>query len=153
MESRVEVFSAGKLERLRRKIREMQLRIEAKDGWQVSPLSPMKIVELFDRVKVREGYELVGYIFRSGGNGNGAVWAVEAGSCPEVEECVRTDNIIKTPKPIAALPPEVVLEVDGTAESYLQEVRFLVRELYEFGALWAWGELGHHTIIDRSFGL
>ncbi len=135
MESRVEVFSAGKLERLRRKIREMQLRIEAKDGWQVSPLSPMKIVELFDRVKVREGYELVGYIFRSGGNGNGAVWAVEAGSCPEVEECVRTDNIIKTPKPIAALPPEVVLEVDGTAESYLQK-SILVRELYEFGALW-----------------
>lgn len=149
MESRVKALSARKLEKIRRKIREMQFEVELREGWQKSPLSPMKIVELFDRVKVRKGYQLVGFIFRSGGNGNGVVWAVESGYEPNLEDCDKMDNFLKTPKPRMAIPPECVLEVDGSAESYLQKSIF-VRELHEFGALWHGVSWGHHIIIDRK---
>lgn len=147
--SKIYRFSASKLERMRKRIGDMQSEIKAVEGWQKSSLSPMKILGLFDKLRILEGYELVGYIFRRGGNGNGVVWAVPEGISAELSECEKLDDVLKTPKPRLAVNPEFVIEVDGSPESYLQK-SILIRELYEFGALWHGASWSLHRIIGRK---
>ncbi|AIY89299.1 hypothetical protein [Geoglobus acetivorans] len=122
-------------------------RVPAKNGWQKSPVSPMEVLRLFGRLKVREGFELIAYVFRDGLQGKGVVWAVPEGHFPEVGECAKLDEV-GTPKPEKALLPSMVLDGDGTPESYIQASIFL-REMDEFGALWHELRWGLHEIIDE----
>ena len=52
------------------------------DGWSVSDVDPMAVLDLFSALRLRSGFELVAYRFRESGNGNGngVVWAVSAGT-------------------------------------------------------------------------
>lgn len=109
----------------------------------------MELVRLFNRLRVKRGFELIAYVFRSGGNGNGVVWAVPEGCFPEVDECERLDTLLKTPKPRCAISPFSVVEMDHSPESYIQ-MSIFVREVCEFGALWHGQSWSLHDIIDRK---
>jgi hypothetical protein len=75
LESRDKIytFSAKRLQRIRRKIERMCF-FQVKGDWQKSPVSPMDVINLFDRIRIRDGYELVAYVFRGRMGGNGVVW-------------------------------------------------------------------------------
>lgn len=141
-------FSARKLQRIREKARKFSP-LNVREGWQKSPISPMEIVKLFSKLRVKEGFELVAYIFRSDIGGNGVVWAVPEGCFPDVDECERLDDTLGTPKPHCAISPFSVVEMDGSPESYLQKSIF-VRELLEFGAYWHGLSWTLHEIIDSK---
>jgi len=120
-----------------------------KKGWQKSPVSPMEIVRLFSKLRIKEGFELIAYIFRSDIGGNGAVWAVPEGCFPDVDECEKLHDAFGTPKPGCAISPFSVVEIDGTPESYIQKSIF-VREILEFGAFWHGLSWSLHEIIDTK---
>ncbi len=138
-------FPGKKLQKLHMETEDLW-RVSAEEGWQKSPVSPMEVLRLFDRLSLKEGFELVAYVFRSGLRGRGVVWAVPEGHFPEIRECERLDSA-GTPRPKSAVSPSMVLDGDGSPESYIQASLFL-REMEEFGALWDELEWGLHEIID-----
>ncbi len=146
--SRIFKFSAKKLQKLHMEAENLW-RVPAEDGWQKSPISPMEVLRLFKGIRIKDGFELIAYIYRSGLNGNGVVWAVPEGYFPEIEECERLDYFLHPPKPEKAIPPMHVIEGDGSPESYINASLF-IREMWEFGALWHGLSWGLHEIIDRK---
>lgn len=133
-------FSITKLNALRRRSSKARQITEemCPEGWSKSPLDPAKLVALFTSLRVKPGFVLRAYQFRTGGNGNGVVWAlpVEA-DFPDPDHCLRqSDRLLEPPKPLAALDDVMdVIEGDGTPWSYLS-ASLLKRELDEFGAMW-----------------
>jgi len=115
-------FSARKLQRIRDKARKLSP-LDVKKGWQKSPISPMEIVKLFSKLRVKEGFELVA--------------------------CERLDDTLGTPKPRCTISPYSVVEMDGSPESYIQKSIF-VREIEEFGAFWHGLSWSLHDIIDSK---
>ena len=116
-------------------------RIEADDlpdQWSISTVDPMDLVSVFPCLKVKDGYRLVAYQYRSGENGNGVVYAIpRSASLPSPEACPkREDHFLDPPQPAEALDSFMeAIEGDGTPLSYLS-ASLLGRELAEFGALW-----------------
>ncbi len=146
-EVKAEYFSATRLNEMRRKAQELQLDLPGKEGWHVSPVSPMEIVKIFPNVWIKEGFTLNAYIFRSGENGNGVVWALpEDSEFPEPDECNVSDDVLKTPEPPHAKPFYEVIDDDGSLQSYLS-ASILTRELFEFGALWHGCWWSYHEVI------
>ncbi|WP_456478582.1 hypothetical protein [Geoglobus ahangari] len=119
-------------------------------GWQRSAVSPMEVVRLFDRLWVREGYELVAYIYGFEVSSLGVVWAVKEGTPTEIEECERLEDELGTPRPCGAVEITEVIEGDGSSESYMQ-ASILVRELRDFGCTFEHSDWGWHEIIG-DFG-
>jgi hypothetical protein len=125
--------------------------IEGPQGWSPSEVDPHAILGCFTELRLREGFELRAFQLRSGGNGNGVVWAVPAGSEAPVELApIEHELLYDAPRPADAL--EDVMEAivgDRTPRSYLSASIF-AREIAELGALWhgiSWGEqtvLGSH---------
>ena len=92
---------------------------------------------MFKALRLKAGFALHAYEFRSGGNGNGIIWAVPADApllapedCPQLE-----DVFLGPPKPPGAIPLMQVIEGDGSPWSYLS-ASILGREAAEFGARW-----------------
>jgi len=141
-------FSARKLQRLREKARKLSP-LNVKGGWQKSPVSPMEIVKLFSKLRVKEGFELVAYVFRCDMGGNGVVWAVPEGCFPDVDGCEKLGDALGAPKPRCAISPFSVVEIDYSPESYIQKSIF-VREILEFGAYWHGLSWSLHDIIDTK---
>jgi hypothetical protein len=121
---------------------------EGPQGWSISPVDPMKVVEVFESLRVRPGWVLRSYQYRSRGDGNGFVWAMPEGAAfpePESESCLWGTRTFQTPfarlpfshpKPHAALEDfREVIEGDGSPLSFLSS-SILARELLEFGAMW-----------------
>jgi len=108
------------------------------NDWSISPVDPMKLVSVFPCLKVKDGYYLAAYQYRSGGNGNGFVYAIPCGtSLRPPEECPRReDHFLNPPQPECPLDSCMeAIEGDGTPLSYLS-ASILGRELDEFGAMW-----------------
>lgn len=107
-------------------------------GWSVSTEDPEKIVYGFSQLSVKKDYQLKGYQYQAGGNGNGIVWAIPADKeLPRVEECeIIDDSFLSPPKPDIALD-DFMQAIDGDKSplSYLQAA-ICLHELYEFGAQW-----------------
>ena len=142
-------FSARYLNSLHRKAREVWQELPAKEGWQKSKADPMDILKIFPGIQIRKGFVLRAYVFRSGLNGNGVVWAMSEDShFPEPDECERLDNILKSPKPCNALPVTEVVEGDDSPLSYISASIF-VREMLEFGAHWHGEGWNYHEIVGR----
>jgi hypothetical protein len=141
-------FSAKRLQRIRDRVREISF-FDVEGGWQKSPVSPMEVAKLFKRIRVKDGFELIAYVFRSSVGGNGIVWAVPEGYFPDVSECERLGDLMRTPKPRCAISPHHVVEVDGSPGSYIQKSIF-IREIEEFGAFWHGLSWSLHEIIDSK---
>lgn len=130
-------------------------------GWEESKLDPMRVVEVFDPLRVKPGFKLISYQ-RSGSlgiGGNGFVWAIpEYQGYPGLGQCV-TVNPPKvgflspkeldqeTPRPPEALDYAMdAIEGDGAPWSYLC-ASILARELAEFGAWWHGQDWTTHRIL------
>ena len=132
-----------------------------RDGWSVCAADPMKVVAAFPRLRLKPGYVLRAYQFRSGGNGNAVVWAQPAGaSFPEPDDPAMATNSIGVAGIVldAPRPPEAVddfmeaIEGDRSALSFLS-ASLLWRQLRELGATWHGEDWSTHALVDETLGI
>jgi len=158
----IATFDADRIARLREAVRDVaEPPREGPDGWARSTIDPMKLLALFKPLKLKEGFVLHAYQFRSGGNGNGFVFALPEGSpLPEPEECrpekpERPRDFEPQPSPDDAEWDVMgLIEGDGSPWSYML-ASILERELGEFGAIWHGCSWDAHRILGEdplSFG-
>lgn len=122
------------------------------EGWSKSRVDPKKVLDLFPRLRLRKGYVLRAYVYRSGGNSSGFVWALpEDAEYPVPADCPRLEShFLKPPKPFDALDDIMeAIEGDDVPEAYLQASIFR-REIREFGAGWHGVRWGFYTVIDAN---
>jgi hypothetical protein len=150
-EPKVTTFPATKVEELRGQVRKIANPGDStQDGWAKSPVDPTKVVPVFVPLHIKDGYTLKAYLFRSGGNGKGYVWAMptnaefpEPANCPKVKS-----GSLDVPKPTTALDDVMeVIQGDDSPWSYLA-ASLLQRELKEFGARWH----GLYWTVNRVLG-
>ncbi|MDE2754217.1 MAG: hypothetical protein OXI83_16720, partial [Gemmatimonadota bacterium] len=151
------LFSIARVNRLRRAAerartlpdgRPVGLESGLSGRWFTSRYDPNELVGVFATLRLREGFALHAYEYRSGGNGNGIIWAVPAGApllapddCPRLK-----DRFLSPPKPPGAVPLMQVIEGDGSHWSYLS-ASILWREAAEFGARWHGCQWSDKTIL------
>jgi len=105
----------------------------------------MKLLLSFPSLRLKKGFILRAYQFRSGGNGNGIVWGMpENLPFPDPKACYKLKDIfLEPPRPNGALDDIMkVIEGNKTPWSYFSASLFS-REVAEFGAMWhgcAWSE-------------
>jgi len=127
------------------------------EGWSQSEINVPALSKFLRSIELAADYELAAYLYRSGGNGNGIVYAVPRGSLAADPFDAERSSInplpgvvIPSPKPDAALAD--VMEAfrgDGSHRSYM-EASVLVREFWEYGALWHGVSWGSHSIIGAD---
>lgn len=126
--------------------------IDLMSGWFRSPGDPEAIVQATEALQVKPAYKLVAYQYRAGGNGNGVVWALpREADFPPPEECETLDDeFAKPPRPRHALEDFMeAIDGDGSSWSYLC-ASLLIRELYEYGAMWHGVHWGVQHLICRD---
>jgi hypothetical protein len=125
---------------------------EGPEGWTKSEIDPKELLQVFDPLRLKSGYTLHAYQFRSGLNGNGVIWAMKEEAVPSNPIYLRlhSNTELRSPKPVEALDNILeAIEGDGTPWSYLCASIFM-REAREFGALWHGCSWSNHTIIDAN---
>ena len=143
-------FPIQEINQLRRdaeKAREVPL--DGPEGWSKATFDTMKLLAIFTSLRIREDLVLRAYQFRSGGNGNGIVWAMPKNSAfPEPEDCPRLENrFLEPPKPLESMDDLMeAIEGDGSAWSYLCASLFY-REAAEYGAIWHGCDWSTYTIL------
>jgi len=146
-------FSAVVIQKWRKAAGELSVLPEGTPaGWSKSRVEPAKIVGIFPKLKMRDGFVLRAYVFLEEGNSNGFVWALPADAeFPAPNACPRLEgHFLKPPKPLDALDDAMeAIAGDDSAESYLQAT-LLRREMKEFGGGWHGVKWGVHTILDAS---
>ena len=147
------VFPITKVNALRnRAAKAPQHSDNAPDGWSISSVDPIKMLGVFTALKMKPGFVLRAYLFRSGGNGNGVIWAMPTNApFPEPSECPRlTDQFLEPAKPPLALDDLMdAIEGDGTPWSYLSSSLF-ARDAQEFGAMWHGCHWSTHKILGAD---
>jgi|GEM_PF-1024792 len=122
------------------------------EGWSKSRVDPKKVLDVFPNLRLRKGYALRAYVYRSDGNSSGFVWALpEDAGYPAPADCPRLEShFLKPPKPFDALD-DVMEAIDGDdlPEAYLQASIFR-REIREFGAGWHGVRWGFFTVLDAN---
>ena len=146
-------FSIEEIQQFRQRVEEVS-RVPRKgpEGWSKSKVDPMKILSLFSTIHLKKGFVLHAYQFRSGGNGNGVVWAMPKGlGFPPPQKCQKLeDRFLKPPKPQGALDNIMeAIEGDGTPKSYILASIF-TREIAEFGAVWHGCSWSIHVILGSD---
>lgn len=145
-------FDEAELERIynRGAIRQMFSEHEPKAdlGWSVMPFDPMKLLEAFPRLSMRQGFVLRGYRHVEEKGARGIVWAVPAGANPQAPgECTFVSlRGREVPRPDGAREDFMeALEGDGSPESIISAGFFAreARELgaFRYGASWAFEEI------------
>ncbi len=132
--------------------RDPDLRLDERrsGGWSVSACDPSDLIRVFNTLRLTEGFALRAYEYRSGGNGNGIIWAVPADApllapehCPRLE-----DTFLDSPRPPGAVPLMQAIQGDGSPWSYLS-ASILSREAAEFGAIWHGCVWSDQTILSK----
>jgi len=146
-------FSAETVAALReRAVTAIELPATTPDGWSKSRVDPLKLLTVFDSLRLREGFTWRAYQFKEDGNANGIVWAMPMDAAfPSPDECPRLEShLMKAPKPLDALDDAMeIVEGNDTAAAYLQ-ASILRRELRDFGAAWHGINWGAHHVVDQD---
>jgi hypothetical protein len=149
----VTVFPILKIARLRtRAAKVCAVPDETPDGWSKSAVDPMRLLAVFTSLQIKPGLILRAYQFRSGGNGNGCVWALpEDAPFPDPELCARlADGFLEPPEPPVALDDVMdAVEGDGSPWAYMSASLF-AREAAEFGAMWHGANWSTYTILGAA---
>ena len=152
-DKRKSTFTKEKIQNLCRKARKASaVNGEGAIGWSKSTVDPMNLMSSFACLGLMRGFVLRAYQFRSGGNGNGIVWAMPNNSAfPEPEEySLLEESFLEPPKPPEALDDIMdVVEGDGSPWSYLS-ASFFAREAAAFGAIWHGCDWSTHEILDED---
>ncbi len=152
----IKSFDVRDVTRLRERATESaRVPLEGTDGWTKSATDPMKLLRAFEPLRLKDGFVLRAYQYRSGGNGNGLVFATPVGRpFPAPDECrpeppEHSEDYEPVPFPAAAERDVMrLIEGDGEAWSYVL-ASLLARELQEFGALWHGSSWSTHTILGE----
>ena len=141
-------------------IRDLRTRAEAVSralhdlpgGWSKSPVDPVQILDVFNPLRLKTGFVLQAYLLRSGGDGQGIVWALPVGQ--DLPDPGRRPKLLRwflwPFKPSAALRNYMeAIEGNGTPFSYLS-ASIAARELAEFGAAWHFQSWRTENILDRD---
>jgi hypothetical protein len=128
-------------------------KIKEPDGWSLSEINPAVALEHLPSLHLKKGWKLVGYQFKSGGNGNGVVCALPETSTFDLSSCLAQNKelvpgvVLSTPRPSGSAASFMeAIESDGSCEAYLQ-ASILFREFNEFGAMWHGCSWSTHTIL------
>jgi hypothetical protein len=125
---------------------------EAPEGWSIHPNDPAGVVQAFPPLRVRDGFRLIAYQYREGGDGNAVVYAVpsEAAVVPP-DDCPRDEaRWLAPPTPPGALDDlRVALDGDGSPAAFLA-ASLAYRELLEFGAAWHGQSWSTHELIGAD---
>lgn len=107
------------------------------DGWFDDAREAIELVRVFDSLWLKDGFSIRAYVYTSGSNGNGVIWAVPSDTpFLTLADCPREENLwLKPPRPPEAIPLMQAIEGDGSPWSYLS-ASILARETAEFGAEW-----------------
>ena len=78
MKPTTKTFTAHRIRQLRRKVEQAAKVPEhySHSDWSVSPINVMDVLAVFTSLRIRSGYTLKMYQYRSGGDGNGFVYAI-----------------------------------------------------------------------------
>lgn len=118
------------------------------DGWSQCHIDTPAIFAQTPGLWLSPEWTLVAYVYRSGSNGNGVVWALPVGSSAQPAVLGwRRARLYSPPRPADAAPFSRALRGDGSAASYLR-ASLLRREIAELGALWHGSSWGEHGILD-----
>lgn len=151
--SNIEIFPTRKVVDLIRKARKAaEVPLNGPEGWSRSSVDPMGLLETFRPLRIKAGFVLRAYQFRSGGNGNGVVYAMAADlPFPEPDECEHDlQRFLEPPVPNGALGQIMeAVEGDRSLWSYLA-ASILARELAEFGAIWHGCNWSTHDILGKD---
>lgn len=144
-------MSITKINRLRKKAEKICGSINDifESGWTPIDFDPLNLLDLFPSITLMEGVVLKAYIYRTGGNGNGRMYAfpIEYSLDPDID---LVDKDLFVEKPENALENLMdAIEGDGLPWSYFSASLF-AREAAEFGALWHGVNWGTHEIIGKD---
>lgn len=120
-------------------------------GWRRCPFALDPLVAAYPGLHLAPGQTLRAYLYESGGNGNGIVWAMgQEADFPEPSACrTLSKRFLEPPRPKGAVEPMRAVAGDGTPRSYLA-ASLLMRELWEFGALWHGVSWGCHEPVEEA---
>lgn len=136
----VNLFDGERLERLRREARKVAtVSWEGREGWTKSEVDPMRLLGCFSALRIRTGYVLRAYQYRSAGNGHGVVFALPRDApFPDPPDPLRQRGtpyrVVPTPARALDHFMDAVIG-DRSAVSYL-EASLFAREAAELGAIW-----------------
>jgi len=123
------------------------------DSWSLSAINPAIALKYLPNLHLRKGWKLVGYQFKSDGNGNGVVYAMPESSGFDLSPCLSESKevvpgvVLTTPRPSDSAESFMdAIESDESLEAYLQ-ASILFRELNEFGAIWHGCSWSTHMIL------
>ncbi len=125
--------------------------LDSASEWRKLTAAPRALLDGFPSLNLRDGYELRAYVFSTGMNGWGGVFAAESGSeFPDAEDA---EWVPRNPDGKSRLPSDdsdqVLMEAiagDGSPRSLLEASIFL-REANEFGAEWHGCEWSVETVL------
>lgn len=134
-------------EHRRRAVRACQVPRDGPEGWSVSEVNPMQLLQIFDSLRLMDGFILRAYQYRDDGDGHGIIWAMR-----DDAKVAAPDASTGFPPP---RPPETLdnimqaIQGDGTPWSYLSASLF-AREAVECGAMWHGCDWMTHIILGNS---
>lgn len=146
-----EVFELEEVAKLRRRAREARSTPdEGPEGWSRSEIDPHDLLAVFEPLRVKSGFALRAYLFRSGGTATASsgpsqmtLPSANPRSPPEDSFSPVPGVVLSSPRPSEALDDLMeAIEGNGSPWSYLCASLF-AREATEFGALWhgvSWDE-------------
>ncbi|WP_274649041.1 hypothetical protein [Paenibacillus humicola] len=146
-------FSVKKINQLRRKaericepVNDMLLE---EQKWTFINFEPVNLLKLFSSLKLKEGFVLKAYLYRTNGNGNGRIFAYPAVAAHHLDHYSAENNFFYKKPELALENLMDAIDGDGSPWSYLSASLF-AREAAEFGALWHGVNWGNHRIIEKD---
>ena len=144
-------FTAHRIRQLRRKVEQAAKVPEhySHSDWSVSPINVMDVLAVFTSLRIRSGYTLKMYQYRSGGDGNGFVYAIPI-EAEFPEPMSGNYRLTDPPQPPNCLDHYMeAIEGDDSPLSYLH-ASILKRELSELGAYWHGCSWVEQYVMDRN---
>lgn len=124
--------------------------LSAAEKWFISTVNPAAPLLKLPGLKLKPGFRLVSYLYRTEKSGLGVVWAVPEtlGTTSQLEASLKGSNTMaNVPKPDGALEHFMeAIEGDRSAVSFMV-ASLLRRELQEFGSLGDRHNWNHHELI------
>lgn len=124
---------------------------QVQNQWFVSTVNPAAALLKLPGLRLKPGFRLVSYLYRSEGSGVGVVWAIPEAlsTTAQLEKAlINSTSLSQIPKPVGTLSSFMeAIEGDRTPVSFMI-ASILRRELQEFGALGQRCNWSRHYLVN-----